>query len=149
MHPNTNSSCMTQAEGRCKFFKWQDELLNSQAPPQQPALGLGPQTAHPPASNSQAAPSAVAGGSGVFADGGVSPLKGGCSFTLNIHDKQAFQVWTIHSQRAFYGSHFDHAVMNPCYALLCHGANSRPNRVLSYCFLDLACDSWPTSACCR
>lgn len=91
------SSCMTQAEGRCKFFKWQDELLASQAPPQQPALGSGPQTAHLPASNSQAAPSAVAGGSGVFADGGVSPLKGGCSFTLNIHDKQAFQVWTIHS----------------------------------------------------
>ncbi|KAL3133169.1 hypothetical protein ABBQ38_007062 [Trebouxia sp. C0009 RCD-2024] len=62
-------SCMTQAEGRCKFFKWQDELLKSSAlPPQQPG-DSGSQAGNPPASNMQAPPSAMPGGSGVFADG--------------------------------------------------------------------------------
>lgn len=61
-----------QADGRCKFFKWQDELLNSNVPPpQQPDSGS--QAGNQPASNMQAAPSAVPGGSGVFADGGMPP----------------------------------------------------------------------------
>ena len=65
---------MTQAEGRCKFFKWQDELQNN--PSQQPALKSGSQATYQPASTAQAAPSSAAGGSGVFADGGTAPLAG-------------------------------------------------------------------------
>ena len=75
MHSNIASNCqsMIQAEGRCKFFKWQDELLNGQTPAQQPALMSGSQAAHQSTSNLQTAPSGVAGGSGVFADGGMAP----------------------------------------------------------------------------
>ncbi|KAL0025213.1 hypothetical protein WJX77_007617 [Trebouxia sp. C0004] len=66
----------TQAEGRCRFFKWQDELGNGPTAPQQqpgPAV-LSPQgmgTHGKWMSNkSHGLPAAAAGGSGVFADEG-------------------------------------------------------------------------------
>ena len=66
---------MLQAEGRCRFFKWQDQLDNNSAPPQQPhhqpathvqRLQAGNRLANTP----QGIPAAAAGGSGVFADEG-------------------------------------------------------------------------------
>ena len=72
-----------QAEGRCRFFKWQDELDNGPGPtaPQQQSGPAARQPAVPspqggnPHGNwtsdkSQGAPAAAAGGSGVFADEG-------------------------------------------------------------------------------
>lgn len=65
---------MLQAEGRCRFFKWQDQLDNNSAPPQQPpqpaANVPGPQGGNRPANTPQGIPAAAAGGSGVFADEG-------------------------------------------------------------------------------
>ncbi|DBB09155.1 TPA: hypothetical protein ACH3X3_007760 [Trebouxia sp. C0006] len=58
----------TQAEGRCRFFKWQDELGNGPTALQQQP---GPAVPSPQRPNkSEGAPAAAAGGSGVFADEG-------------------------------------------------------------------------------
>ncbi|KAL0027375.1 hypothetical protein WJX79_006251 [Trebouxia sp. C0005] len=71
----------TQAEGRCRFFKWQDELGNGPTAPQQqpgptarqPAVP-SPQGGNPhgnwTSNKSQGVSAAAAGGSGVFADEG-------------------------------------------------------------------------------
>ena len=61
-----------QADGRCRFFKWQDELGSGQTPPQQrsqPQTGSGPAESYRPSHTPQGAPAAAIGGSGVFADG--------------------------------------------------------------------------------
>ena len=76
----TAMTILVQAEGRCKFFKWQDELLNAQTASQQqsgPVIhALAVQGFAKPANTSQPIPPAATGGSGVFADGGMQVLKG-------------------------------------------------------------------------
>lgn len=66
-----------QGEGKCRFFKWQDELDSNQQPLQQqsqPAVPVaGPPGNDRPASTPQGIPTAAAGGSGVFADEGGLP----------------------------------------------------------------------------
>ncbi len=68
-----------QAEGRCRFFKWQDELGNGPIAPQQQPGPAARQPSSPQGGNphgnwtsntSQGVPAAAAGGSGVFADEG-------------------------------------------------------------------------------
>jgi len=70
-----------QAEGRCRFFKWQDELGNGPTAPQQQSGPAAQQPAVPSpqggnphgnwtSNKSQGVPAAAAGGSGVFADEG-------------------------------------------------------------------------------
>ncbi len=68
-----------QAEGRCRFFKWQDELGNGPTAPQQQPEPAARQPPSPQGGNphgnrtsntSQGVPAAAAGGSGVFADEG-------------------------------------------------------------------------------
>ena len=61
-----------QAEGRCRFFKWQDELGNGPTALQQQP---GPAVPSPQRPNkSEGAPAAAAGGSGFFADEGELTL---------------------------------------------------------------------------
>jgi len=89
LHKISKETCLTmchqwhglQAEGRCRFFKWQDELGNGPTAPQQQSGPAAQQPAVPSpqgmnahgnrmSNKAQGVPAAAAGGSGVFADEG-------------------------------------------------------------------------------
>jgi len=116
LHKISKETCLTmchqwhglQAEGRCRFFKWQDELGNGPTAPQQQSGPAAQQPAVPSpqgmnahgnrmSNKAQGVPAAAAGGSGVFADEGELML-----------DIEA-QVWQQHEKpRGIHVNGFKH-----------------------------------------
>jgi len=127
LHKISKETCLTmchqwhglQAEGRCRFFKWQDELGNGPTAPQQQSGPAAQQPAVPSpqggnahgnwmSNKSQGLPAAAAGGSGVYADEGELML-----------DIEA-QVWQQHDTLAASMSIGSNILVLMHDALVCH-----------------------------